>query len=144
MGRTLDTLEATMYGACSKGSLYLANVLLVETQNIFYGYHSDSPQKDIGVRHPLFRMREGEGEGKFVFREMKNYEIDFSESDSCDWVDEFERPLKMPYDAQNGPLWRAVVVPQDPHKLAIVSRFNHAIVDGPSYCKILSTSSSMT
>ena len=104
LGRALDSLETLIFNACERGCLCAAEVLFLETKQPLSVDTIRRALKRIGLRNPLLRMRiTRRKDGQLVFREMENYEVDFRESDTGDWVEEFERQLKMPYDTQNGP-----------------------------------------
>ncbi|ELU04470.1 hypothetical protein CAPTEDRAFT_211919 [Capitella teleta] len=147
MSRELDPgLETAMYRMGKKGCLNLCNALFFSTKEVLKEETILLALKRIGLRHPLCRMKiTEEADGRCVFREMETYAVDFSVSQSSDWITEFERQMKTPWSADKGPMWRAVWMPQvpttyttesHPFQTVLLFGFNHAIVDGTSYCKI--------
>ena len=64
----------------------------------------------LAKKHPLLRMtiqhRTNSQSSAMIFREMDTLAIDFKASDREDWLTYIMEEISMPFDIQNGPLWK--------------------------------------
>jgi hypothetical protein len=139
-GRTLDVFESTMYHIGAQGMLFVGTAAFFATREKVTEDEVKAALRMIGKRHPLCRIRIVEEDGALFFREMDEDTIDFTVSQSTDWLAEFDSQLQKPLDTQKGPLWRATFLPcvtdhttpSHPNSICLLFNFHHAIADATS------------
>ena len=90
---------------------------------------------------PSLQMRLGkEGDWFTYMRKMDNVIVDFTVNTSTNWKGVMEEDVGKVFDAENGPLWRVLFLPEvtyeNEQNPACIFTFHHSIVDGISSCHL--------
>lgn len=96
--------------------------------------------------HPLLRMKcEWEHNNRYHTEiiQFSQRDILYSEDNTEDWVERFEKELQQGYDLARGPLWRVVKIKEEfdssseKYTTILLLSFHHSISDGLSIMKFL-------